>query len=45
MFNSSLSTKYGAERSSAIAALHDDERMRSLLAAGGRDDLLPNLDR
>jgi hypothetical protein len=37
--------KYGAERSSAITALHDDERVRSLLAAGGRDDLLPNLDR
>jgi len=37
--------KYGAERSRAIAALHDDPRVRTLLAAGGRDDLLPNLDR
>ncbi|MEO8695274.1 MAG: phytanoyl-CoA dioxygenase family protein [Acidimicrobiales bacterium] len=37
--------KYGAQRSDAVTALHDDPRMRSLLAGAGRDDLQPNLDR
>jgi len=37
--------KYGAQRSVAITALHDDPRVRALLAGAGRDDLLPNLDR
>jgi hypothetical protein len=37
--------KYGATRSTAIAELHDDARVQSLLAAAGRDDLQPNLDR
>jgi hypothetical protein len=37
--------KYGAQRSTAITALHDDPRVRTLLADAGRDDLLPNLDR
>ncbi|HUP76175.1 MAG TPA: phytanoyl-CoA dioxygenase family protein [Acidimicrobiales bacterium] len=37
--------KYGAQHSSLITALHDDPRVRALLADGGRDDLLPNLDR
>jgi hypothetical protein len=37
--------KYGAERSTAITDLHDDPRVLALLVAGGRDDLLPNLDR
>lgn len=37
--------KYGAQRSAEITSLHDDERVQALLADGGRDDLLPNLDR
>lgn len=37
--------KYGAQRSAAITVLHDDPRIRTLLAGAGRDDLLPNLDR
>ena len=37
--------KYGALRSDAITELHDDPRVRALLAAAGRDDLAPNLDR
>jgi hypothetical protein len=37
--------KYGALRSDAITALHDDPRVRDLLAAAGRDDLQANLDR
>ena len=37
--------KYGAQRSTAITALHDDPRVRALLAGAGREDLLPNLDR
>ena len=37
--------KYGAQRSPAITALHDDPRVRALLGDSGREDLLPNLDR
>jgi hypothetical protein len=37
--------KYGARRSSALAELHDDPRVRRILAAAGEDGLAPNLDR
>ena len=37
--------KYGALRSAEITEVHDDPRVRTLLAAAGRDDMLPNLDR
>jgi ectoine hydroxylase-related dioxygenase (phytanoyl-CoA dioxygenase family) len=37
--------KYGALRSRPIAELHDDARIRRILAAAGTPDLRPNLDR
>jgi hypothetical protein len=37
--------KYGALRSAPIAALHDDGRIRRILAASGTAGLRPNLDR